>query len=266
MLDLPIKVYMKSKTKGYDAQGVFDGSGITVLAGSRADLTTRDSIRGSGEDRLRRQYLNSEGVLTQDLYVRSVSTASSFILGRSSNGWVTWRLMDGRELTVFREEQQGTQREAAGEASASCPDKECGGELIDVYETPEAAIYRRLTGNARYFIAVSRTDAPELRLSARPECIRTRTFPLTFYAYGEAGTRGSYQAFFLDEAFRSISNAVQLTAAAGEYVQCEFVLSPEAAGAETCCLGIRDARDARDELSRLIPFEIRLEDPQKRTY
>ena len=80
MLDLPIKVYMKSKTKGYDAQGVFDGSGITVLAGSRADLTTRDSIRGSGEDRLRRQYLNSEGVLTQDLYVRSVSTACAMAL------------------------------------------------------------------------------------------------------------------------------------------------------------------------------------------
>ena len=96
-----IQVIMRSRKKGYLAYGLFDGSGLTVLKGSKVSDSVSSSYKG--EQAYARTYdLDKDGKTTKDLYFKSPSAASGFVCGRSANGWVEWVTPSGVKLGAFR--------------------------------------------------------------------------------------------------------------------------------------------------------------------
>lgn len=89
-----------------DARGRYTEEGFVVLAGSsgRAMMVPsfRDQPFAKKRDQLEAQgVLRREGdrlVFTRDYLFSSPSAAATSVLGRTGNGWVEWRLPDGRTL------------------------------------------------------------------------------------------------------------------------------------------------------------------------
>ncbi|MBY0412187.1 MAG: GIY-YIG nuclease family protein [Burkholderiaceae bacterium] len=101
------------KGKGVQATGYEASQGFVVRAGSQAVAGTAPSmaqhVRGMFD---LRQELISNGVLalqgglyqfTQDYSFSSPSTAAAVVLGRSANGRVEWKTVDGRTLKELQE-------------------------------------------------------------------------------------------------------------------------------------------------------------------
>lgn len=91
------------KRRGADAKGVYDGSGFTVLMGSKL---SKDFVSSCNTIEKREMIIkdfcqtdeNGSPVLTSDVSFPSPSTASSICGGCSSNGWVDWKNDKGQTL------------------------------------------------------------------------------------------------------------------------------------------------------------------------
>ncbi len=105
------------KGKGVQATGYEASQGFVVRAGSQAVVEAVPSmaqhVRGMFD---LRQELISNGVLTQqgglyqftqDYTFSAPSTAAAVILGRSANGRVEWKAVDGRTLKEIQEAEAG---------------------------------------------------------------------------------------------------------------------------------------------------------------
>ena len=104
-----IQVVLYSSKRDYYARGLFFGSRLTVLQGSRVS----DTVSSSADDRtraLRRDYVDESGVLLRDLTFTSPSSAGMFVTGRSCNGWVSWTTPDGTQLDHYRKIKAGQMR------------------------------------------------------------------------------------------------------------------------------------------------------------
>jgi hypothetical protein len=106
--------------RGIKATGYEDARGFVVLKDSqspkKATPTTQQFVISQREDLLGQGVIADAGdhyVFTQDHLFRSPSTASSVVLGRSSNGRETWKTKEGRTLKELQEEAAGR---AGGEA------------------------------------------------------------------------------------------------------------------------------------------------------
>lgn len=99
------------RAKGIEARGVDTAEGFVVLAGSHAVQEEVASIHAYLSD-LRRSLLARDVLalagatyrLTQDYTFNSPSTAAGVLLGRSSNGRVEWRDVQGRSLKEIQEQ------------------------------------------------------------------------------------------------------------------------------------------------------------------
>lgn len=101
-----LRVFMTSVRANYDAIGIFDGKGITILKNSIVSPTvTHDRL---DEDK-RAAMLTPDGALKEDTYFRSPSAAALFVCGRSANGWVEWKTISGETLQSVREEKKAEQ-------------------------------------------------------------------------------------------------------------------------------------------------------------
>jgi len=93
--------YLYCKGSGADAKGFLSNGGLTVLKGSSLSTHTVPSM---AKNTLKlRVALESEGIIDNNAFTRdyeftSPSTASSVVLGRSSNGNVDWKSIDGTKL------------------------------------------------------------------------------------------------------------------------------------------------------------------------
>ena len=91
---------------GADGRGLYTSEGFVVLAGSTGRRDNVKSIQGTSMERMREQLVAAgvariEGdriVFAKDHLFGSPSTAAIALLGRSANGWVEWKLADGRTL------------------------------------------------------------------------------------------------------------------------------------------------------------------------
>ena len=95
------------KTK---ASGILGDSGFKVLAGSLIDATNVPSFDANKRMQLlsinSKRYSDSQYELTHDITFPSVSRASSFCLGRPSNGWKDWKNPKGKSMDeVLRKSQ-----------------------------------------------------------------------------------------------------------------------------------------------------------------
>ncbi len=91
---------------GADGRGLYTSEGFVVLAGSSGRRENVKSVQGTSMERMREKLVASgvvriEGdriVFAKDHLFGSPSAAAIALLGRSSDGWQTWRLADGRTL------------------------------------------------------------------------------------------------------------------------------------------------------------------------
>ena len=83
---------------------VSDGT-FTVPAGQRLSVTEGRSGLSESLHDLRRDLLGADGMLAKDAIFDSPSRAASFVTGRSSNGWLMWKDMQGEPLDAYRTQE-----------------------------------------------------------------------------------------------------------------------------------------------------------------
>lgn len=98
-----------TKGRGCDAKGIYGSNGFTVLKGSVIAKTSVPSLKWDKKrTNIMHEYADfseDELVMTSDKTFASPSTASSFCLGRPSNGWADWKDKDGNTLdSVYRKQ------------------------------------------------------------------------------------------------------------------------------------------------------------------
>lgn len=95
------------KGRSCDARGFYNSSGFVVLKGSQiADHTTKSfSWHEKREQIIEKSCRSSDKkiIVNTDIIFSSPSTAASFCLGRSANGWTAWKDMNHHTLdSVYR--------------------------------------------------------------------------------------------------------------------------------------------------------------------
>ena len=91
---------------GANARGEYTDEGFVVLKGSTGRLENVPSIVGTSDARFRQKLLDAgvmsadgdKVVFAKDHLFRSPSMAAVALLGRTANGWETWKASDGRTL------------------------------------------------------------------------------------------------------------------------------------------------------------------------
>ena len=96
-----INVYMKGRNESYDAKGIFDGSNMIVLKGSKIkDAHFKERIRISEEIR-NNPKLVKDNIVLEDITFASPSTAANFVADTVCNGLRNWRTMEGITLKNY---------------------------------------------------------------------------------------------------------------------------------------------------------------------
>ena len=98
-----------TKGRGCEAGGFYSSNGFTVLKGSTVAAEMAPSFNWKEKRRgLLEEYTTNDGdklIMSSDKTFSSVSTAASFCLGRSANGWTEWKDKDGNTLdSVYRKQ------------------------------------------------------------------------------------------------------------------------------------------------------------------
>ena len=94
------------KGKDADAAGRYSGGKFIVLKGSVFSCTEAPSYTGKGK---RKQFIeqhcsvaSGKIILTEDYTFNTPTAAAEHVLGRSANGWITWKDDTGQTLdTVY---------------------------------------------------------------------------------------------------------------------------------------------------------------------
>jgi hypothetical protein len=95
---------------GSDARGMLTDDGFVVLKGSIGRRENVPSIRGTSDERFRAKLIDlgvmrvdgDKVVFERDHLFGSPSMAAVALLGRSDNGWTTWKSKDGRTLNEVK--------------------------------------------------------------------------------------------------------------------------------------------------------------------
>jgi hypothetical protein len=91
---------------GTDGRGEYTSEGFVVLKGSVGRRDSVPSIIGTTDERFRERLIQSgvmavhedKVIFSRNHLFRSPSTAAVALLGRTANGWETWKSADGRTL------------------------------------------------------------------------------------------------------------------------------------------------------------------------
>lgn len=98
------------KSSGADGAGEYTTEGFVVLKGSKARPDTVESFAGTSGERLRKllieeNVLQTDGanlVFSRNHLFASPSAASDVLMGRNSNGWLTWKTANGQTLDALK--------------------------------------------------------------------------------------------------------------------------------------------------------------------
>ena len=93
---MKIKCYMSSRRGTFDAQAIInEDNTITVMKGSviskeiSENLKVAKAVKANREDKT---IVDENCTLLKDVTFKSLSTAAQFINGRSTNGYVAWKV------------------------------------------------------------------------------------------------------------------------------------------------------------------------------
>lgn len=92
----------KATGKVQKAQMNVVGGKFVVPAGTVVTLQEGAGL-SAGVKQLRDLYVDDNGVSTEDVEFSSPSSAGSFVIGASCNGWDTWKTTDGKPISTFRQ-------------------------------------------------------------------------------------------------------------------------------------------------------------------
>jgi hypothetical protein len=95
-----------------DGRGLYTPEGFVVLKDSVGRSVNQPSMKGRSEERLRQRLLDANVMRIQGKSIvfaknhvfGSPSMAASALLGRTANGWTTWKSKDGRTLHEMKRE------------------------------------------------------------------------------------------------------------------------------------------------------------------
>lgn len=93
--------YLECESRNCKAQMKVTDEGFLVLKESIISTQVNEKTIGGSGLRLRKKYsdqIDESGRLKTDILFKSPSGASSFVVGRASNGKVDWKLEDGAPL------------------------------------------------------------------------------------------------------------------------------------------------------------------------
>ena len=98
-----MKVVLKSKRDTHYATGEYSENGIKILKGSK--INTIDSYPKMPDKikdlRNNREYVDTRGVVIKEVLFTSPSAAAVFVTGRSTNGYISWRIDDKISLKEY---------------------------------------------------------------------------------------------------------------------------------------------------------------------
>lgn len=103
-----IKVRINSRACVCHADAVYDGKIMTVLAGGKISEDFSGHIQGGKKSlgyRNSREYVDESGNIIKDCVFTSPSTAAQFVTGRSTNGYVGWKVDTKMSLGTYLKEQ-----------------------------------------------------------------------------------------------------------------------------------------------------------------
>ena len=96
---------MKSSRTGIDAFATYDPESrvCVVLKGTKVSDTISQSpaFRSAKSIEKTRASCVENCIVTKDTSFNSCSSAANFVTGRSKNGFITWRVEDGRTLREY---------------------------------------------------------------------------------------------------------------------------------------------------------------------
>ena len=107
--DLNAANTLHTTRNGVQAFGIYDGEKFEVLEGSEIDLSRKchsDNIEKQRQTAIQNGNISNIGSrykLNVSVSFTSPSSAATFVLGGSTNGWVEWKNKDGKTLDeLFR--------------------------------------------------------------------------------------------------------------------------------------------------------------------
>ena len=92
---MKVKVYLKTRANNAYAEAIYDGTSFTVLPGGKISEDFAEHIQGGRKAKSFRQdpeCVNENGEIIKPCVFTSPSTASQFVTGRSTNGYLTWKV------------------------------------------------------------------------------------------------------------------------------------------------------------------------------
>lgn len=99
-------IYLNSREGLFHAKGIYTPEQTTVLKGSVINTAFSTSEKFKGSDlvlsiRNNHAIVDEKGVVLKDCTFSSPSTAAQFVTGRSSNGYIAWRVDESTNLKRF---------------------------------------------------------------------------------------------------------------------------------------------------------------------
>jgi len=96
-----MKVYLKRKRTSVSAIGEYDIKTKALIVKKESVLSGQirhtEKFRGAKSiEKLREGVVDDNGVLKEDMYFKSASTAANFVTGSSTNGLVAWKDENGK--------------------------------------------------------------------------------------------------------------------------------------------------------------------------
>lgn len=110
---MKLKLHTVSRDNLFNATADYDDGKVTVKKGSRIKISNCDGYKPSEDvasKRANRDLVSADGILLKDIQFSSLSTAASFVAGRTSNGMITWKTPDGKYVrNTLKPKKQGDQ-------------------------------------------------------------------------------------------------------------------------------------------------------------
>lgn len=98
---MKLQLHAVSRDNLFDAKAVYLDGVVTVKKGSRINIKAGDGFKPTAPVKTKledKTLYDEDGILAKDVSFDTLSTAASFVAGRTSNGMITWKTPDGKNV------------------------------------------------------------------------------------------------------------------------------------------------------------------------
>lgn len=93
----------------YEAKALYDNGSVVVLKGSRINTSPAAAFKPSSSVASLlsdNKKVGRDGVLLEDITFKTLSTAATFVTGRTANGMIVWKTPDGKYVRYSLEKDK----------------------------------------------------------------------------------------------------------------------------------------------------------------